>query len=69
MKKYKKTVMIVDNLEIDDHMKIAGVLYRVTQIEKIGDMYTIFFYNVRRPILEGMLTLGQNTLITVLNLK
>jgi hypothetical protein len=69
MKKYKKTVMIVDKLEVDDHIKIAGVLYRVSLIQKIGDLYTICFYNVRRPFLEGLLTVSQNTLMHVWNQK
>jgi hypothetical protein len=69
MNGFKKTVMIVDNLEVDDHLKISGVLYRVNMIQKIGDSYTISFYNVRRPVLEGLLTVGQNTLMHVWNQK
>ncbi len=69
MKRFKKTVMIVDNLEIDDHIKIAGLMYRVTQIQKIGDMYVISFHNVRRPFIEGLLTFGTNTLIHIWNQK
>lgn len=69
MKNYKKTVMIVDNLMIDDHIKIAGVLYRVTMIQKIGDMYIINFHNVRRPLIEGLLSIGTNTLVHIWNQK
>lgn len=69
MKHYEKTVMIVDNLEIDDHIKVAGVLYRVTRIEKIGTAYVLQFHNVRRPILVGVLTLETNTLMHVWNQK
>jgi hypothetical protein len=69
MKKFKKTVMIVDNIMIDDHLKVAGLLYRVHQIEKIGESYIIHFYNVRRPRIEGMLTLETNTLIHIWNQK
>jgi hypothetical protein len=69
MKKFDKTVMIVNNIEVDDHLKIAGVLYRVSMIQKIGDSYTIAFYNVRRPILEGLLTVADNTLMHIWNQK
>lgn len=69
MKKFEKTVMIVNNLEIDDHIKIAGVLYRISMIQKIGDMYTISFYNARRPVLEGLLTVNSNTLMHIWNQK
>ncbi len=69
MKSYKRTVMIIDNLEIDDHIKLAGVMYRVTRIEKIGTAYVIQFHNVRRPILVGVLTLETNTLMHIWNQK
>lgn len=69
MKNYKKTVMIADNLMIDDHIKVAGVLYRITLIQKIGDMYIISFHNVHRPLVEGLLSLGTNTLVHVWNQK
>lgn len=69
MKNYKKTVMIADNLMIDDHIKVAGVMYRIFQIEKIGDSYVIHFKNVRRPIIEGLLTLETNTLVKIWNQK
>jgi len=69
MKSYKRTVMIIDNVEIDDHIKLAGVMYRITQIEKIGTAYVIQFHNVRRPILLGVLTLETNTLMHVWNQK
>lgn len=69
MKNYKKTVMIADNLEIDDHLKIAGLLYRISQIHPIGNAYTICLYNVRRPKFESVLTLATNTLVHVWNQK
>lgn len=69
MKNYKKTVMIVDNLMPDDYIKVAGVLYRVILIQTIGDMYVINFHNVRRPIIEGLLTIPTNTLVNVWNQK
>lgn len=69
MKGFKKTVMTIDNLEVDDHIKVAGVLYRVSKIESIGTAHIIHFYNVRRPILTGLLTLETNTLMHVWNQK
>lgn len=69
MKNYKKTAMIVNNIMIDDHIKVAGVLYRIHQIEKIGESYVLRFHNVRRPIIEGLLTFGPNTLVHVWNQK
>lgn len=69
MKSYKRTVMIIDNVEIDDHVKLAGVMYRITRIEKIGTAYILQFQNVRRPILVGVLTLETNTLMHIWNQK
>jgi hypothetical protein len=53
----------------DDHIKVAGVLYRVTRIEQIGSAYIIQFHNMRRPIIEGLLTLEKNTLMKIWNQK
>jgi hypothetical protein len=69
MNGYKRTVMTIDNVTIDDHIKVSGVLYRITAIEKIGTAYLIQFQNVRRPILNGMLTLETNTLMHIWNQK
>ena len=65
MKKDKKSVMIVDNLEIFDDIKIAGVKYRVDSIHEIGGAYLIYLHNARRPSLEAMLTVQSNTLMHV----
>ncbi len=69
MKNYKKTVMITDNLMIDDHIKVAGVLYRITHIQRIGRAYVLEFHNVHRPKIEGLLTVETNTLVHVWNQK
>jgi hypothetical protein len=45
------------------------VLYRVNQIEQIGDRYLIQFHNMRRPMIQGHLTLTKNTLMKIWNQK
>jgi len=69
MKNYKSSTTVSQNLEIDDHIKVAGVLYRITKIEPIGSAYLIHFHNVRRPKLQGLLTLDSNTLMKIWNQK
>lgn len=65
MKYFKKSVIISNNLRVNDHIKIAGVVYRVTRTNWDNDVCDISFENARRPILKGMLTIDQNTLMNV----
>lgn len=69
MKGYTRTTITSQNLEIDDHVKVAGVLYRITKIESIGSAYAIQLQNARRPKLQGLLTLDSNTLMNIWNQK
>lgn len=67
MKHFKKKTIRIEELQADDHIKIAGVLYRVRNIYIIGDTYTVLIHNARRPMLEGMLLLETNTLMKIWN--
>ena len=69
MKNFRRVIIKTEDLTIDDHIKVAGVLYRVHQIEKIGDSYLIQFHNVRRPKINGHLTFEKNTLMKIWNQK
>lgn len=61
----KKLTIKVEDLKIFDDFKVAGVMYRVDQIEMIGNVYMIQFHNVRRPVLDGLLTVESNTLMKI----
>lgn len=69
MKGFKKSFIKVEDLQSDDFIKVAGILYRVNRIEIIGDAYLIQFRNVRRPLVPGLLTFEKNTLMTIWNQK
>ena len=65
MKYFKKHVIINTNLRVNDRIKIADVVYRVTRTHWFNGECDINIENARRPILKGMLTLEANTLMTV----
>ena len=69
MKNFRKVIIKTEDLTVHDHIKVAGVLYRVHQIEKIGNGYLIQFHNVRRPKIIGLLTFEKNTLMKIWNQK
>jgi hypothetical protein len=69
MKGYKKNYTKVEDLMIDDCIKVAGLTYRVNQIEKIGTAYLIQFHSIFRPKITGILTFEKNTLMTIWNQK
>lgn len=65
MKNFRKAFVKVEDLIVDDRLKVAGVLYRITKIETIGNGHVIQFRNVRRPIIYGHLTFETNTLLKI----
>jgi hypothetical protein len=69
MKNFKQTTIVIQNLMVDDYVKVAGVLYRVHQIEMIGDAYIIQLHNARRPKIQALMTLESNTLMKIWNQK
>jgi hypothetical protein len=52
MKNYKKKYIVAKDLMVDDHIKIAGFLYRVSRVERQGSTIEIELY----PIAGGRLT-------------
>lgn len=70
MKNFRKTVVKAEDLIVDDHIKVAGVLYRITIITKSGERhYTVTANNLFRPKIEILLTLDKNTLMNIWNQK
>jgi len=67
MKMYKKTYVKVEDLMIDDHLKVAGLLYRVNKIEKVGNQYMIHFYSTVNKKYTGLLSFRKNTLMKIWN--
>jgi hypothetical protein len=67
MKNYKKTYVKVEDVMIDDHIKIAGLMYRVETIVHIDKKYKIYFYSVVNRKYTGTLTFRKNTLMKIWN--
>jgi hypothetical protein len=66
-KKYKKTYVKVEDIMIDDYIKIAGLMYRVDGITHIEKKYKISFYSVVNRTYRGSLTFRKNTLMKIWN--
>jgi hypothetical protein len=69
MKNFRKTVVKAEDLIVDDHIKVAGVLYRITVITKHDRSRTITANNLFRPKIEILLTVDRNTLMNIWNQK
>lgn len=69
MKNFKKNYVQARDLQVDDHIKVAGILYRINQCWLVHDEVIIQVYNVRRPLFTGALTLNKKTLMKIWNQK
>lgn len=69
MKKFKSTFVKASDLMVDDHIKVAGVMYRIHTLYRVHNEVIIQFHNIRRPILTGALTVHKNTLMKIWNQK
>lgn len=67
MKKYKKSFVKVEDVMIDDYIKIAGLMYRVETIIHLDKKYKIHFYSVVNRKYTGTLTFRKNTLMKIWN--
>lgn len=69
MKKFNRTFVTANGLMVDDCIKVAGIMYRIHTLYRVDKEIIIQFYNVRRPILTGALTVNKNTLMKIWNQK
>lgn len=66
-KQYKKSYVKVEDVMLDDHIKIAGLMYRVSGITHIENKYKISFYSTVNRKYTGTLTFKKNTLMKIWN--
>jgi hypothetical protein len=67
MKNYKKTYVKVEDVMLDDYIKIAGLMYRVDGITNIDKKYKLSFHSVVNRKYNGTLTFRKNTLMKIWN--
>lgn len=69
MKLYKKTYVKVEDVMTDDHVKIAGLMYRVSSVTPHSDSFTIQLYSIINKKYTAILTFRKNTLMKIWNQK
>lgn len=70
MKKFKRSIVKSEDLIVDDHIKVGGLLYRIDMILPGPiDTSVVYAHNVRRPRVRIIITFEKNTLLHIWNQK